>query len=265
MVDHNSEESTPLAPTPGERTNTFFKRKEVQQTSLFFILWTAVFVLLGLKFYPQWMPVAMSKDLKSAESIMIWFTYISAPVAASVLAVATTAFLNRHRGDTPPPDGPAQRTNGPVVAVWTVVTTLFALVAIVWGLIEVNSQAVAAIADSKTAMVVEVTGSQWVWTFKYPAYGIETHTLDLPIGVPVTFNIKSADVNHSFWPVQLGVKVDANAVATTVLHTTPIMLGHLDVKCAELCGLYHAYMETTGEVVSQTDFNTWVTSQGGHL
>ena len=76
--------------------------------------------------------------------------------------------------------------------------------------------------------------------------------------------MKSADVNHSFWPVQLGVKVDANAQVTTVIHTTPTKIGAIDVKCAELCGLYHAYMETNGEVMSPADFNAWVVAQGGH-
>ena len=195
---------------------------------------------------------------------MIWFTVISAPIAAIVLAVATTAFMNRHRGDTPPPDGPAIRTNGPVVAVWTITSLLFALVAIVWGLTELNAQAVAAGKDAKSAIVVEVTGSQWVWTFNYPAQGIETHELNLPVGVPVTFNVKSADVNHSFWPVQLGVKIDANAQVTTVIHSLPNKVGPIDVKCAELCGLYHAYMETTGEIQSASDFDAWVVAQGGH-
>jgi len=261
MADHSAEE---LAPTPGERTSRFFKRADVQQTTLFFILWTALFVVLGLVFYPRWMPTIMSVEMKSAEAIMIWFTVISAPVAAIVLAVATTAFMNRHRGDTPPPDGPAIRTNGPVVAVWTVTSLVFALVAIVWGLTEMNAQAVAAGKDAKSAIVVEVTGSQWVWTFNYPAQGIETHELNLPVGVPVTFNVKSADVNHSFWPVQLGVKIDANAQVTTVIHSIPTKVGHLDVKCAELCGLYHAYMETTGEIQSASDFDAWVLAQGGH-
>lgn len=261
MADHNAEE---LAPTPGERTSRFFKRADVQQTTLFFILWTALFVVLGLFFYPKWMPTIMSVEMKSAEAIMIWFTVISAPVAAIVLAVATTAFMNRHRGDTPPPDGPAIRTNGPVVAVWTITSLLFALVAIVWGLTEMNAQAVAAGKDAKSAIVVEVTGSQWVWTFNYPAQGIETHELNLPVGVPVTFNVKSADVNHSFWPVQLGVKIDANAQVTTVIHSLPNKIGPIDVKCAELCGLYHAYMETTGEIQSASDFDAWVTAQGGH-
>jgi cytochrome c oxidase subunit 2 len=261
MADHNAEQ---LAPTPGERASTFFKRKDVVNTAIYFVLWTALFTILGTLFYPKWMPTIMSVEMKSAEKIMVWFTVISAPIAAIVLAVATNAFLNGHRGDTPPPDGPAIRTNGPVVAVWTITSTVFALVAIVWGLTEMNGQAVAAAKDAKSAITVEVTGSQWLWTFKYPAQGIETHELNLPIDVPVTFNIRSADVNHSFWPVQLGVKIDANAQTTTVIHTTPTMLGPIDVKCAELCGLYHAYMETNGAVQSQSDFNAWVTAQGGH-
>ena len=127
-----------------------------------------------------------------------------------------------------------------------------------------NGQAVAAAKDAPNAITVEVTGSQWLWTFKYPAQGIETHELNLPVGVPVVFDVRSADVNHSFWPVQLGVKIDANSQVTTVIHATPTKIGPIDVKCAELCGLYHAYMETNGAVQSQSDFNTWVSAQGGH-
>jgi cytochrome c oxidase subunit 2 len=72
------------------------------------------------------------------------------------------------------------------------------------------------------------------------------------------------DVNHSFWPVQLGVKVDANHSAPTHVYTTPNKLGTIDVKCAELCGLHHAYMETDGKVMTVEDFNAWVTANGGH-
>jgi cytochrome c oxidase subunit 2 len=261
MADHSVED---LKPTPGERVTGFFKRQDVRRTTLYFIFWTAVFTVLGIVFYPKWMPLIMSVEMKSAEKIMVWFTVISAPIAGLVLAITTNAFFNMHRGDTPPPDGPAVRTNGPVVAIWSITSLLFALVAIIWGLTELNGQAVAAEKDAKSAITVEVTGSQWLWTFNYPAQGIETHELNLPVGVPVIFDVKSADVNHSFWPVQLGVKIDANAQVTTIAHATPTKVGPIDVKCAELCGLYHAYMETNGAVQSQSDFNAWVTAQGGH-
>jgi cytochrome c oxidase subunit II len=261
MADHSAEQ---LAPTPGERISGFFKRPDVVRTTIYFFFWTAVFTVLGIVFYPKWMPMIMSVEMKAAEKIMVWFTVISAPIAGLVLAIATNAFFSMHRGDNPPPDGPAIRTNGPVVAVWTITSLVFALVAIIWGLTEMNGQAVAAAKDAKSAITVEVTGSQWLWTFNYPAQGIETHELNLPVGVPVIFDVKSADVNHSFWPVQLGVKVDANSQVTTVIHSTPTKIGPIDVKCAELCGLYHAYMETNGAVQSQSDFNAWVVAQGGH-
>jgi cytochrome c oxidase subunit 2 len=253
-----------LPPTPGERVISFLKRKDIRQCLALGIFFTGVFVLLGHTYYPKWMPKIMSTDMKANEALMVAFTYISAPVCGVVLAIATYTFMHRHRGNTPPEDGPGIKTNGPVVVVWTVVSSLMALLAIVWGLVELNVGAEAAAANSRGALIVEVTGSQWVWSFKYPSLGIETHELNLPVNKAVVFDVISADVNHSFWPVQLGVKVDANRFEMTSATTTPTTIGPIDIKCAELCGLYHAYMETGGKIMAQSDFNNWVSSQGGH-
>ncbi len=254
-----------LKPTPGQRATNLFKRADVQRTLVFTILWTAVFVILGLYFYPKWMPEVMSRDMKAMERIIVGFTVISAPIAGLVMGIATQAISNRHKGDTPPPDGPAIRTNGPVVMVWSVVSGIFCLIAVVWGIAELNSMANEATVGSKEALHVQVIGSQWVWSFKYTDLGVESDKLMLPIDRPVEFEVTSEDVNHSFWPLQLGVKVDANRLQKTIADTVPTKLGPIDVKCAELCGLYHAYMETSGKVMTATDFNNWVTSNGGHV
>jgi len=268
--EHNDEESWR---TPGERFTNFLNRKnphyehDQKDVGIAFalgIFYTLVFVALGAWAYPKWMPTVMSTDMKGIERLMVVFTYISAPVCGVVLGVATYTFMNRHRGDTPPPDGPMIRTHRLTVGLWTGISTVLAVLAILYGLIELNSANDAAVADSKNALVVNVTGSQWVWSFNYPAQGITTHELMLPINQPVQFNVVSTDVNHNFWPVQLGVKTDANRLAVTHLDTTPTKLGKIDVKCAELCGLYHAYMETNGEIMTSADFNNWVTAQGGH-
>jgi cytochrome c oxidase subunit 2 len=177
-----------------------------------------------------------------------------------VLAIAARSFINMHRGDTPPEDGIAIRTNGPVVMIWTAVSVLFCIVAIAWGLVALNTEATAATRDASSSLVVDVTGSQWAWSFYYPEQDIHTHTLNLPVNRPVTFNVVSDDVNHSFWPVQLGIKVDANRLVTTVIEADPTATGPLDVKCAELCGLYHAYMETSGAVQTPAEFTAWVSS-----
>ncbi len=257
MADHDNET---LTPTPGARVATFLNRKDVKQTVFLGIFFTAVFVVLGVWAYPKWMPVVLTKQMQANEDIMIWFTVISAPIAGVVLAIATKSFLNMHRGNTPPEEGVAIRNNTPVVIVWTATSVVFCIVAIVWGLVALNTDSIAAATDAPKSIVVDVTGSQWVWTFYYPQQNIHTHTLNLPVNQPVTFNVVSDDVNHSFWPVQLGVKIDANRLVTTVAHADPTATGPLDIKCAELCGLYHAYMETNGAVQSSADFNSWVSS-----
>jgi cytochrome c oxidase subunit 2 len=257
MADHDQEH---LAPTPGARASSFMGRKDVRETTLLGIFFTLMFVVLGRFVYPHWMPPVLSKQMQSNEDIMIWFTVISAPIAGVVLAIAAKSFLNMHRGDTPPEDGIAIRTNGPVVMIWTAVSVLFCIVAIVWGLVALNTEATAATRDASSSLVVDVTGSQWAWSFYYPEQDIHTHTLNLPVNRPVTFNVVSDDVNHSFWPVQLGIKVDANRLVTTVIEADPTATGPLDVKCAELCGLYHAYMETSGAVQTPAEFTAWVSS-----
>ena len=257
MSNHDQEV---LPPTPGARVGKFLGRSDVRTTFILGLLYTVVFVVLGRWIYPHWMPRVLSKQMQANEDIMIWFTVISAPIAGVVLAIATKSFMNMHRGDNPPEEGVAIRTNTPVVIVWTATSVLFCIVAIVWGLVALNTESIAAATDAPKSLVVDVTGSQWAWSFYYPAQNIHTHTLNIPVNQPVTFNVTSDDVNHSFWPVQLGVKIDANRLVTTVAHADPTATGPLDIKCAELCGLYHAYMETDGAVQTPADFSSWVSS-----
>ena len=256
--------SDSLPPSIGDRTRKFIKRHDVRMSFLYGSFFTLLFIFLGLSFYPKFMPKIMSEQMQNGKEVIVYFTVISAPIAGLVLGIALYTFLNRHKGDTPPPDGPAIRTNTPVILVWTVVSSLFCLVAIVWGLVEMNVASSEAAENEPNAIVVEVTGSQWVWNFNYPEYGFSTDKLNLPIDRPVVFRITSVDVNHSFWPVQLGVKVDANRHAVTTARTTPNVLGVIDIKCAELCGLYHAYMESEGEIMTAANFNSWVKAEGGH-
>jgi cytochrome c oxidase subunit 2 len=70
-------------------------------------------------------------------------------------------------------------------------------------------------------------------------------------------------VVHSFWVVQLGIKVDANPGQMTKTSVVPDKVGTYDVRCAELCGLLHADMETSAHVVSGADFTSWIAANGG--
>ncbi len=113
-------------------------------------------------------------------------------------------------------------------------------------------------------LTINVTGQQWVWSFSYPEDGgISSSDLVLPKDRPVIFQVTSTDVIHSFWLPEMGIKVDANPAVMATVSTTPTLLGTFQVRCAELCGLNHSYMQTTARVVESSDFDAWVKSQGG--
>jgi cytochrome c oxidase subunit 2 len=208
-----------------------------------------------------------SPTMHSVESTMTVFSIAASPVAAVVWAIAlysVIAWRRKDGGSTPPDiDGPAIRTDRPATALWLVMSTVLAVFLLLWGLSEIPS--VAASASEGRPLVVNVTGNQWVWDFTYPGQGgVQSDQLYLPLNRPVVFHVTSEDVIHSFWVVQMGIKVDANPGEITTTSVRPDKLGRFDVRCAELCGLLHADMETSAHVVSAAGFNSWITANGGH-
>jgi cytochrome c oxidase subunit II len=229
-----------------------------------FIIWflmTAVGVLIGI-----FAPHHLMTDLLSHEATDVWrtmvlFTILAAPVAAVVYAVAAYSLIGwRHRGnqDEPPDDGPPLRGNSTVTAIWLGTSSVLVLALLAWGLSVYSAEEV----SHPNTLQIDVTGQQWLWTFNYPGTGVNTRTLVLPVNRPVQFNVTSVDVTHGFWPVSLGVQVDANPGVVTVIRATPDKLGSFTVRCSQLCGLYHSFMYAPGLVVSSAKFSQWLQSQG---
>jgi len=108
---------------------------------------------------------------------------------------------------------------------------------------------------------VQVIGQEWQFTYRYPQFGgMQSTTLDLPRGMPVEFHVTSLDVIHSFWAYTLGVKADANPGVDNVAYATPSQLGGFEVRCNELCGIWHGAMYNSGKVMTPAAFDTWATS-----
>ncbi|MGA8248563.1 MAG: cytochrome c oxidase subunit II [Nocardioides sp.] len=233
------------------------------------VLW-AVFTVAGVVFAlivpGQLMGPSASNTMTEVERTFIVFSVASAPVAAAVWAVAVYSLMAwRRRGDWTEgdPDGPALRGHGLTTGLWMFISSALCLFLLIWGLAAL-SKVDSAAASSPNPLVVDVTGQQWVWTFSYPGQGVESDQLVLPLDRPVVFEVTSDDVIHSFWVPEMGIKVDANPGMTTSTSTVPDRLGVYHVRCAELCGLLHADMETDATVMSTDDFDTWVAGQGGH-
>lgn len=114
------------------------------------------------------------------------------------------------------------------------------------------------------ALQVDVIGHQWWWEFRYPEQNIITaNELYLPIGRPVNFVLRSADVIHSFWIPNLGGKRDLMRNRTNSLWFTPDSTGPqaFNGSCNEYCGASHANMRFRAYTVSPEDFDRWVAGQ----
>jgi cytochrome c oxidase subunit 2 len=117
------------------------------------------------------------------------------------------------------------------------------------------------------ALNVDVTAGQWYWSFEYPEYGITSDTLYLPVDRQVKLSLTSVDVIHSFWVPEFRVKQDVLPGENLVkeLRFTPTEKGEYTVRCAELCGGAHAYMNSPVIVVDDGEFTDWIDSELGNL
>lgn len=142
------------------------------------------------------------------------------------------------------------------------------------------------------ASVIEATGQQWQWGFRFPGqdgvlgtaavahinadnpfglnpldpYGkddvlVETNELHMPIGKPVKMVLRSKDVLHDFYVPQFRAKMDLVPGIVTYFWVTPTRTGTFEILCAELCGVGHHAMRGTVVVESEADFNRWMGEQ----
>lgn len=164
-------------------------------------------------------------------------------------------------------EGPAIRGDARLQTTWIVVTSAMVLSLAVYGTVRLLADNGAGSGSGPTPLTVpkgpklrvQVIAQQWAFTYRYPAYGgVEVPHLVLPVNQTVELHVTSLDVIHSFWARQLGVKADANPQVDNVAFVKPTHLQIFEVRCAELCGIWHGEMFDHGRVVTQAEFQTWI-------
>jgi cytochrome c oxidase subunit 2 len=167
-------------------------------------------------------------------------------------------------------EGPAVRGDTRVQTTWIVVTSLLVLSLAGYGTERLLADNGAGSGSGPAPLTtpkgpklrVQVIGQQWAFTYRYPAYGgVETTHLVLPKDQMVELHVTSIDVIHSFWARQLGVKADANPQVDNIVFVKPTQLQRFEVRCAELCGIWHGEMFDSGRVVTPAEFDTWIHEQ----
>lgn len=159
-----------------------------------------------------------------------------------------------------PPDRRGWLSRPAVVPIGGVIFPLVVLTALLtYGLAIASKLSRPAPAD---ALQIEVVGEQFWWRVIYrdpdggPAF--ETaNEIHIPVGQPVSFILKSADVIHSFWVPALGGKLDMIPGRANAFVLEAAREGVYRGQCAEYCGDQHALMAFDVVADAPENFATW--------
>lgn len=140
--------------------------------------------------------------------------------------------------------------------LWSVIPLIIFLFVFAWGWIIYHDMR----AMPKDALEINVTGKQWAWTVEYKN-GVKSTELVVPVNKDVKLVLSSEDVIHSFFIPSFRIKQDAVPGRYTTLWFKAEKLGNFHVFCAEYCGTSHSGMITRLKVVTQEEFDKWLTSE----
>ncbi len=193
------------------------------------------------------------------------------PILVFVLLFVVYALVAFRAHDALAGDGPADRGDTKIQVLWLAVSMVTVMSLAVFGTYELiqdgagggqGPSASFVPSDHAKAMDVQVIGQQWAFTYRYPSYGgLETPHLVLPADTLIRLHVTSLDVVHSFWAYELGVKADANPGVDNIVYVQLKGPRTFNIRCAELCGLWHGYMFDTGQVVPPAQFSAWIAQQ----
>jgi cytochrome c oxidase subunit II len=188
-------------------------------------------------------------------------------VVFGLILYATFRF--RERPGAPHPE--QIHGNTTLEITWTVIP---ALIVVFIGVPTVRTLFATQQRPPEDALVVEVIGHQWWWEFRYPQLDIVTaNQMWIPTNRPVSLQMHSADVIHSFWIPRIGGKRDTNPLprrreGEPAPHKNYLLYnvqepGHYLGQCAEYCGESHAIMRMTVMAVEPQEFDGWVQRMRG--
>ena len=245
----------------------------IRAAAIWALLAVVADLVMGFAVAPHMPPGRFSNTASDQTDINNVLALILTPIGVGVLTFLVYAVVSFRQPPGPLQDGPPVRGHRRLQAGWVGVTASIVLVLAIVGTIELvqapNSRAGAGAGGGQGAtpisspggnpLQVQVIAQQWQFTYRFPQYGgVETQHLEIPAHTTVAFNVTSLDVIHSFWAYQLGVKADAVPGADNIAYTTPKHVGLFQIRCAELCGLWHGYMAARGHVLSPAAWRRWI-------
>jgi cytochrome c oxidase subunit 2 len=218
-------------------------------------------------------PSGITEQSQDMRKLWTWSVIAALIVGILVWALIIWAVVRyRKRGD----ELPRQTAyNLPLEIVYTIIP--FVIIAVLF-FFTVTVQNKVLERSNNPDLTVDVNAFKWNWQFVYPdttgpdgqpvntiGTSSEIPILVLPTDQTIRFEVRSADVIHSFWVPEFLFKLDVipgnengrNNVFQVTVRQTGAYVG----RCAELCGTYHAYMNFEVRAVSPQDFQGYLAAR----
>lgn len=111
------------------------------------------------------------------------------------------------------------------------------------------------------ALQITAVGKQWMWKVQHPGGQREIDSLHVPAGRPVSIELASEDVIHSFYIPAFRIKQDAVPGRATRMWFTANQTGTFPLYCAEYCGTEHSGMRGEVVVMEPQEYAAWLDRQ----
>ena len=218
---------------------------------------------------------------KSASKTMddiVWFhDYMLLPVitAITVFVLFLIAYACIRFRASRNPEASTTSHNTVIEVIWTLVPCLILIVLAVPSFKVLYSQDEIPKAD----VTIKAIGYQWYWGYEYPdeniifdSYMIEEKDLKegqprllavdnevyVPVNKVVKVMITANDVLHAWALPSFGVKRDAVPGRINETWFRADRTGTFYGQCSELCGIKHAFMPITVNVVTEEEYKEWL-------
>ena len=214
---------------------------------------------------------------KGMEDIVWFHDYMLLPIITAITAFVLFLLLYtciRYRASK---NKIASTTshNTMIEVLWTLIPCLILIVMAVPSFKVLYSQDTIPEAE----VTIKAVGYQWYWGYEYPdeniifdSYMVEDKdlkenqprllTVDNEVYVPVNKVVKvmitANDVLHAWALPSFGVKRDAVPGSINETWFKADRIGTYYGQCSELCGIKHAFMPITVNVVSEQEYNLWL-------
>ena len=227
---------------------------------------------------PKDWQLGFQKSASKSMDDIVWFhDYMLVPIITAITAFVLFLLLYvcvRYRASRNRVPSTTSH-NTLIEVIWSLVPCLILIVMAVPSFKVLYSQDEIPKAD----VTIKAIGYQWYWGYEYPDENIifDSYMIDekdlkedqprllavdnavyVPVNKVVKVMITANDVLHAWALPSFGVKRDAIPGRINETWFKADRTGTFYGQCSELCGIKHAFMPITVNVVSEDEYNKWL-------